>query len=112
MKTKLFDNPVKILRGEEIKEGVVGIQKIYRYPNGYGASIIRTATTIGGKPFTISYTSNENEWELAVIKFNSEDNDRDFEICYDTEITNDVMGHLTTKDVEKILRQIKKLKVV
>jgi len=83
-----------------------GIQKIYRFPNDYGASVVRfKMMLVGGYG---SYTDNEEEWELAVIKFDGEDNDK-FDLEYDTEITDDVMGHLSNDDVNKILERIEKL---
>ena len=88
------------------KEGVGnGIQKIYRFKNNYGARVVRFKihNTYG------SYTSNEKEWELAIIKFNSKDNEN-FKLVYNTPITDDVMGHLTDKKVEEILIKIKGLK--
>ena len=73
-----------------------GIQKFWKFKNSYGASVVQ---------LEYSYTDNEQEWELAVIKFK----DDDWQICYDTEITEDVMGHLSVKEVEKILKKIKGL---
>lgn len=82
-----------------------GIQKIYRFPNGYGASVVRFK--IGDRYG--SYTNNEKEWELAVIEFNNEDKE-EFSLTYDTPITNDVIGHLTDEEVIEKLKQIKELK--
>jgi len=79
-----------------------GIQKIWRFKNGYGASVVRFKI---GEIYG-SYTSNEKEWELAVIKFNKKG---DWDITYKTEITDDVIGHLTDDEVEKLLRRIKSL---
>jgi len=93
----------------EIKNGLHpsgnGIQKIYRFDNNYGASIVRFKLSHG---VFGSYTDNENEWELAVIKFTSGNNDC-WGICYDTPITDDVMGHLSDSDVKNILDEIKEL---
>lgn len=80
-----------------------GIQKIYKFENGYGASVVRF-TVMG---MTCSYT-NGNEWELAIIKWNEDE--KDFDLCYDTGITDDVLGHLTDDEIEDILIKIKKLK--
>jgi len=81
-----------------------GIQKIWRFKNGYGASIVQFKIgDIWG-----SYTDNDKEWELAVIKFASESLDS-FTLVYDTAITNDVMGHLTGKKVIDLLKRIKEL---
>jgi hypothetical protein len=93
-KEKLFDNPVVV------SESPFGSQRIYRFPNGYGASVVRIPL--------FTYTNNNNEWELAVIRFKNKRNDK-FELCYDTPITDDVIGYLEEADVEKILHKIQKL---
>jgi len=74
-----------------------GLQRLYKFENGYGASIINGIGT---------YT-NLGEWELAVIKFKD---DNDYVLCYDTEITNDIIGYLSEKKVLEILNKIRKLK--
>lgn len=83
----LFDNDLKAL----------GRQKIYRFPNGYGASVIRTKW---------SYTDKKSTWELAVIEFFEND---EYYLCYDTPITNDVIGNLKWNQVEEYLEKIKRL---
>ena len=70
-------------------------QRIYKFPNGYGASVIQGAFTYGGP---------DGLWELAVL-------DRDGNLCYDTPITGDVLGHLTADDVEEALDRIAALEV-
>ena len=69
-----------------------GIQKVYKFPNGYGASVIKGPYTYGGK---------KGLWELAVLKGE--------ELCYDTDITSDVIGHLNDPEMDAILRQIERL---
>jgi hypothetical protein len=76
-----------------------GTQKIYRFKNGYGASVVSGPYTYGGE---------EGLWELAVIQFDDEANDS-FSLCYDTEITSDVEGHLEWSDVKKLLARIELL---
>ena len=70
----------------------LGIIARINFDNGYGASIIKSPHSYGG---------NQDLYELAVIK----DND----ICYDTPITDDVLGYLTEDDVTKYLNQIQNL---
>ena len=101
--TPLFDTPIS----DKPHTSGTGLQKLYRFKNNYGASVVRFTSPIGGGYG--SYTDNENEWELAVIKF-SKKNKGSFELKYDTGITDDVIGHLKKKEVEKILEQIKKQK--
>ena len=104
-KEKLFDNPIEDKPHPLVKEGGSGFQKIYRFSNGYGASVVRFKL-MGGRYG--SYTDNETEFELAVLKFNSKNN-KDFKLVYDTPITEDVVGHLTEDGVEEKLQAIKVL---
>ena len=69
-----------------------GIQKVYKFPNGYGASVIRHRG---------SYGYSKGLWELAVLEGG--------ELCYDTEITDDVIGHLNDPEVDRLLRRIQQL---
>ncbi len=75
-----------------------GQTKIF-FPNGYGASIVKfRVSSLGG-----SYGVNDDLWGLAVFKGNEEKH----EICYDTSVTNDVLGHLTEDEVIENLELIK-----
>lgn len=80
--------------------GMGGTQKIYRFPNGYGASVVQ---------FPGSYGYADGLWELAVIQFTGEDID-DFKLTYETYITNDVIGCLNPLDIQALLVRIEKLK--
>jgi len=106
LKENLFDSPFED-RKHPVGEGT---QKIYRFDNGYGASIVRFKL-IGafreGREYA-SYTSNEEEWELAVLKFKG--NNKNGTITYTTPLTQDVMGYLSKEQVEDALRQIKSWK--
>ena len=72
-----------------------GSQRVYKFPNGYGASVI-----------TGGYGDLEHPYEVAVLQF--EDGDK-YELTYDTPITDDVIGHLDVDGVNNILNQIKEL---
>ncbi|WP_369065284.1 hypothetical protein [Burkholderia gladioli] len=76
--------------------GIMGHQKIYRFENGYGASVVRSYFSYGGE---------EGKWELGVLVFDGED----WHLYYGTPITNDVIGHLEWSSVEAILDQIAEL---
>jgi hypothetical protein len=76
------------------------IQKVYRFKNNYGASVVKGEHTYGG---------NEGLWELAVIVF---DTSGGFNLCYTTPITQDVEGHLSDDAVEELLTKIEALPVV
>ena len=70
-----------------------GTQRIYKFPNGYGASVIRHQGSYGFK---------NGLWELAVL-------DSSGDLCYSTPITNDVIGHLTDEEVILKLNEIRGL---
>ncbi len=92
---------------QEHPSGLGGFQKVYKFKNGFGASVVRFGRMNGF--FAGSYTNDETEVELAVLKF--EEGDR-FRLTYSTPITNDVLGYLKERDLIKVLRNIKDLKEV
>ncbi len=73
------------------------VQKLYKFANGYGASVVKGEHTYGG---------DEGLWELAVLKFKT---DGDYVLDYSTPITEDVEGHLTDDAVEVLLDKIEAL---
>lgn len=79
--------------------GMGGTQRIYRFGNGYGASVVQ---------FPYSYGGDRGLWELAVTKYEREDNDS-YSLTYDTEITDDVLGHLEESEVDELLARIEAL---
>lgn len=66
-----------------------GIQRIYTFPNGYGASVVKHEFSYGGK---------DDKWELALLK--------DDALLYEPPLFEDVIGHLTNKEVDNLLKQI------
>ena len=83
----------------------VGIQAKHFFDNGYGVSVIQSPNSYGG---------DEGLYELAVLKrYVQKDYGAGFshkwEICCDTHITDDVLGHLTEEQVESTLAEIEKL---
>lgn len=73
-----------------------GQQGSIRFPNGYGASIVRTPSSYGG---------DEGLWELAVVIFTGE-SPWSFQLTHETPITSDVLGWLTEEEVIETLRRI------
>ena len=71
-----------------------GVQYLFKFENGYGASVVKHDFSYGGK---------KGLWELAVIKIESVDK---WQLCYTTEITNDVLGWLSNEDVIETLNKI------
>lgn len=69
-----------------------GERCVVDFDNGYSASVI----TGGG-----AYTSHDKPYEIAVMWDGSLD--------YTTPITDDVLGHLTTDDANKVLADIEAL---
>jgi hypothetical protein len=72
--------------------GMGGVMSRIYFENGYGASVVNTPYTYGG---------DKGLYELAVIK--------DDELCYDTPITNDVIGYLRPEDVTDVMEKIQQL---
>ena len=72
------------------------------FKNGYGISVVRFKMSNGCYG---SYTNNDNEWEIAILK--AEEND--YDLCYDTPITNDVLGFQTEQDVTNVMKKVQEL---
>ena len=70
-----------------------GYQLLYKFDNGYGASVVKHDFSYGGK---------KGLYEIAVL-------DEEGHLCYDTPITSDVIGYLTMLEAEKILINISHL---
>lgn len=68
----------------------------YFYSNGYGISIISNEFSYGGL---------NGLYEIAILIGEEED----YEICYETPITNDVMGYLNPEQVIQTIEDVKKL---
>lgn len=72
--------------------GCGGTRAVVSFDNGYGASVV------AGPLF---HTTENAPYEIAVL--------RDGHICYDTPITDDVCGYLTSGEANKILSDIEAL---
>ena len=70
-----------------------GIQRIYKFKNGYGASVVMHDFSYGGK---------NGLWELAVL-------DSDDNLCYHTPVTQDVIGYLNDTKLQSYLKEISEL---
>ena len=70
-----------------------GVVSRITFDNGYGASVVKHQYSYGG---------NDGLYELAVL-------DKDGELCYDTPITNDVIGYLREQDVSDVMEKIQQL---
>jgi hypothetical protein len=70
-----------------------GVQAKYFFDNGYGVSVVK---------FPGSYGYGLGLYESAVLKGTEEES----EICYDTVITSDVIGHQSEEEVEVLLHKV------
>ncbi len=66
-----------------------GVKYVFRFKNGYGASVIKNK---------YSYGNEDNLWELAVIEFTSRGT---WYLCYE--------GYLSNRQVRALLKRIKRL---
>ena len=82
----------KDLEFKEHPNHMGGVQARIQFDNGYEASVVKSEYTYGG---------NDGLYELAVFK--------DGEICYDTPITDDVIGYLRPEDVTDVMAKIQQL---
>jgi hypothetical protein len=85
------------LKFENLPRYMNGIQVMVKFENNYGASVVKHDSSYGGK---------DGLYELAVIEY---DKSGDWDICYDTPITDDVLGYLTEDNVTDYLTQIEQL---
>lgn len=90
-----YRSPADIKYGTD-KKTPVRCQYKYYFPNGYGASVIKLASSC-----------IPEAWELAVIKQNNVTGAR--HLCYDTPITDDVISGLTGEGICKLLEKIIRL---
>lgn len=86
--SNIIDVKVRSLNG--------GVQTLVFFDNGYGASVVQHKYSYGG---------DRGLFEIAVIIGNT---DR-WNICYSTDITDDVLGYLKDSDVADVLEQISAL---
>ena len=70
-----------------------GVGYVYEFENGYGASVVSHDVSYGGKM---------GLYEIAVL-------DSKGDLCYDTPITDDVVGYAGVQTVYETLDRIKSL---
>ena len=74
----------------EVQRDIGYPQTIYKFPNGYGASVIK---------FNYVYVGIE----IAVLRFDENGN---WDLYYRTPITNDIIGGLSEEARDDVLQQI------
>jgi hypothetical protein len=70
-----------------------GVMSRIQFENGYGASVVKSEYTYGGK---------DGLYELAVL-------DSDGNLTYATSVTDDVIGYLRPEDVTDVMAKIQQL---
>jgi hypothetical protein len=73
--------------------GMGGVMSRIQFDNGYGASVVKSEYTYGGK---------DGLYELAVL-------DSDGNLTYATSVTDDVIGYLRPEDVTDVMTKIQQL---
>lgn len=72
----------------KFRKGIPIIQARMDFPNGYGISVISGAWLY----------CDDDTFEVAIFK--------DGHLCYDTPITDDVLGYQTQEDITKIMIEL------
>ena len=91
---KKFKYEFMVMEGFQEKKKIHdGDQWLFKYDNGYGASIVQHSGSQGGK---------EGYYEIGVL-------DSHGELCYDTPITDDVIGYADEIKLYETLNRIKTL---
>ena len=93
---KIYYDNMKTFKDIEFKTNPMGeefgITSRTKFKNGYEASVVKSEHSYGGR---------DGLYELAIFK--------DGEICYDTPITDDVIGYLTMQEVTDTFIKIQEL---
>jgi hypothetical protein len=79
-------------------------QRIYRFPNNYGASVI------WGVDMTMLRADSDKPYEVAIIRFVDEGDH--YYLDYSTPLADDVFGYQNEEQVRDLLKQIKDLERV
>lgn len=74
------------------KHPIAGTQAVMEFDNGYGVSVITGSIAYGG---------DQGLYELAVLKGAS--------LCYDTPVTDDVIGYLSPEEVTGKMAEVQAL---
>ena len=82
--------------GEEYNTRMAREQLVWRFPNGWGASLSCSSVT-------------RYRPELAVVRWRSENDDDGFELSYSTELTRDVIPNVTVSSLALLLARIRGL---
>ena len=91
----------KDLLFKEHPNGMGGFQSVMEFENGYGVSVV-CGKYLYSTPRTNLYAASMYEaYEVAVLKNGS--------LCYDTPITDDVIGYASTEKVSEVMELVQNL---
>jgi hypothetical protein len=76
-----------------------GMQLVFKFDNLFGLSIVC---------HSFSYGNNDGLFEVAVIKFTSND---EWNLTYNTDITDDVLGYQSKEDVLSLIERVMSLSI-
>lgn len=79
-----------------------GLHGVILFPGGYGLSVSRLINPVTQCFWTYC---DDNTWEVAIIKGNKDN----WDICYDTKITDNVLTYQTEEDINRIIKHIIRL---
>ena len=89
----IYMKTFKDLEFIELDQYMNGVAARIMFENGFGASVVCHSFSYGG---------DAGLYELAVL-------DTDGEITYETDITDNVIDHLTPEEVTRVMNQIQSL---
>lgn len=90
-----IDDQFKQYMINKFKDELKGIHYIFKFPNNYGASVIKGKYTYG---------CEYDLWEMGLIFFNE---DGTWSLTYERDFDDDVKGYLTEDNVIELLEKIK-----
>jgi len=88
-----FSHPMLLHARSNWKNRMGKAQVVYRFRNGYGASMIWDRASSG------------SGYEIAVTRYEGPD-DNSWELCYETPITSDVLVRLDADEAREVLKQV------
>ena len=90
-----IDEKFKEFLIDKYNDELGGVHYIFKFPNNYGASVVKSRYTYGGP---------KDLWEMALIFFKE---DGDWVLTYERDFDEDVIGYLTDDGVIGLLEKIK-----
>ena len=86
---------------KEHPNGMGGFQSRMDFPNGFGVSVVCGQFFYCSPKKNLTDASMYRTYEVAVLK--------DGSLCYDTPITDNVLGYLTPEEVSDVMKQVQSL---